>query len=176
MLPSLIVVIGVALAFIVWFVREKRIRLRKMSTHSIGPDSLHQLLASNDEPTVLDVRVPLDLLAYSQMIPGARRIPLQGIIANPNVIPKDRDYVLYCTCPGDESSLKVLHRALSMGVREGEGSQGRVGWLESSPFLQTSGAGGPRGCGAGTSSTSFQAYGSEAFRRGGAEGTSMVSD
>lgn len=49
------------------------------------------------------------------MIPGAHRIAPSEIMANPSMISRDHDYVLYCTCPGKESSERVLVTALKMG-------------------------------------------------------------
>jgi hypothetical protein len=47
----------------------------EMERHSITPEALHTLLASNQEILLFDVRQPLDLLADSEIIVGAKRIP-----------------------------------------------------------------------------------------------------
>jgi rhodanese-related sulfurtransferase len=62
----------------------------------------------------LDVRQPLDLLAYPEIIPGAQRIPPDDVLKTPDVIPKDKEAVVYCTCPGDKTSRAVLRRAQAM--------------------------------------------------------------
>ena len=72
--------------------------------------------ASNQEILVLDVRQPLDLLADSEIIPGAQRIPPKEVLQNPSLIPKDKDAVVYCTCPGDETSRRILRLALAMNL------------------------------------------------------------
>jgi len=82
--------------------------------HSITPEALHTLLASNQEVLLLDVRQPLDLLADTEIIPGAKRIPPREILENPSLIPKEKDLVAYCTCPGDRSSRAVTHQALAL--------------------------------------------------------------
>ncbi len=76
--------------------------------------ALHTLLASSQEILLFGVRQPLDLLADSEIIVGATRIPPREPLENPLLIPKDRDSVVYCTCPSDETSRRVLHRALAM--------------------------------------------------------------
>jgi rhodanese-related sulfurtransferase len=35
--------------------------------------------------------------------------------ANPSLLPKERDLIVYCTCPSDKTSRTILHRALAMG-------------------------------------------------------------
>jgi len=85
-----------------------------MEQHSITPEALHTLLASNQEALLFDVRQPLDLLANTEIILGAKRIPPKEVLENPSLIPKEKDSVVYCTCPGDKTSRAVSHRARAM--------------------------------------------------------------
>jgi rhodanese-related sulfurtransferase len=95
--------------------RMKRIRdQREMEQHSITAEELHSLLTSNQEVLLLDVRQPLDLLAYPEIIPGARWIPPKGVLKRPSLIPREKEGIVYCTCPGEKTSRAVLHRTLSM--------------------------------------------------------------
>jgi rhodanese-related sulfurtransferase len=85
-----------------------------MDRHSITPDDLHSLLASNQELLLFDVRQPLDLLAYPEIIPRAQRIPPNEVLDNPTLIPQEKDAVVYCTCPSDKTSRILLRRALTL--------------------------------------------------------------
>ena len=85
-----------------------------MEQHSITPETLHTLLATNRQVLLFDVRQPLDLLAHSVMIPGAKRIPPKEVLENPSLIPKEKDSIVYCTCPSDETSRKILRRAQAL--------------------------------------------------------------
>jgi len=87
---------------------------REMERHSITAEGLHTLLATNREVLLFDVRQPLDLLANSEIIPGAKRIPPQEVIENPSLIPKEKDSIVYCTCPSDKTSRVILRRALAL--------------------------------------------------------------
>src|SRR6266567_7393043 len=86
---------------------------REMERHSTTAEELHSLLASNGEVLLFDVRQPLDLLAYPEIIPGARRIPPSEVLENPSLIPRQKDTVVYCTCPSDKTSRTILRRALA---------------------------------------------------------------
>src|SRR6266436_10122352 len=86
----------------------------EMEQHSISPEALHTLLASNQEALLFDVRQPLDLLANTEIIPGAKRIPPKEVLENPSLIPKEKDSVVYCTCPGDKTSREISRRARAM--------------------------------------------------------------
>jgi rhodanese-related sulfurtransferase len=102
--------VAVPCLLIVIWIKRKRDR-RDIEVHSITPDALHALLASNQETLLYDVRQPLDLLADSEIIVGATRIPPRDLLENPALIPKDKDSVVYCTCPNDKTSRSVLQRA-----------------------------------------------------------------
>jgi rhodanese-related sulfurtransferase len=86
----------------------------EMEEHSITPEALKALLAANKEVLLFDVRQPLDLLARSEIIPGAKRIPPQEVLDNPSLIPKEKDSIVYCTCPSDKTSREILHRVQAM--------------------------------------------------------------
>jgi rhodanese-related sulfurtransferase len=110
-------VIAVILAALsVFFIlRQKNQReQREMEQHSITSEQLHELLASNQELLLFDVRQPLDLLAYPEVIPRAHRIAPNEVIENPSLIPQEKDVVVYCTCPSDKTSRMILRRALKL--------------------------------------------------------------
>ena len=88
---------------------------REMERHTITPEALHALLASNQEVLVIDVRQPLDLLGDSVIIPGAQWLAPEELQVNPSLLPKERDLIIYCTCPSDKTSRSILHRALALG-------------------------------------------------------------
>ena len=95
--------------------RMKRVRDQsEMERHSITPEALHTLMVSNHEVLLFDVRQPLDLLADSEIIIGAKRIPPKDLLENPARIPKEKDSVVYCTCPNDKTSRVISRRALAM--------------------------------------------------------------
>jgi rhodanese-related sulfurtransferase len=73
------------------------------------------MMVSGQEVLLFDVRQPLDLLAYPELIPGAKRIPPEEVLKTPSLLPRDEDIVVYCTCPGDKTSRIVLRRALALG-------------------------------------------------------------
>ena len=112
MIVTLIAIGAVVLAIAYWIkhVRDQR----ELERHSITPEALHGLLASNQEVLIFDVRLPLDLLADSDIIPGATRVAPKDIEANPLLIPKEKDTIVYCTCPSDKTSRAILRKALAM--------------------------------------------------------------
>jgi rhodanese-related sulfurtransferase len=112
----ILVIAALALCLLI-AMRLKRIGdQRELVRHSITPDALHALLAANTEILVFDVRQPLDLLADSEIIPGAKRIPPKELLENPSLIPKEKDAVVYCTCATDETARRIVKIARSMNL------------------------------------------------------------
>jgi|HubBroStandDraft_3_1064219.scaffolds.fasta_scaffold911565_1 rhodanese-related sulfurtransferase len=111
---GVIVVIIAVLSALIIVRRKNRSDQREMERHSITPEQLHELLASNQEVLLFDVRQPLDLLAYPEIIPRAQRIPPEEVIKEPSLIPQEKEVVVYCTCPGDKTSRTVLRRGLRL--------------------------------------------------------------
>jgi rhodanese-related sulfurtransferase len=107
--------ICVAVAGVLIFMRIRRTRDRnELEQHSITAQELHSLFASQQEILLFDVRQPLDLLAYPEVIPGTKRIPPNEVLENPALIPKEKEAVVYCTCPSDKTSREILRQALDL--------------------------------------------------------------
>jgi rhodanese-related sulfurtransferase len=110
-----VVAIAVVVLGLLIVTRIKRTRdQRELEVHSITPEALQSLRTSNEEVLLFDVRQPLDLLADSEIIVGATRIPPKDLLENPLLIPKEKESVVYCTCPGDKTSRIILRQAQSM--------------------------------------------------------------
>jgi rhodanese-related sulfurtransferase len=110
---SLVAACAVVLSILVW--NKRRRDIHQMERHSITPEALHTLLACNRDVLVFDVREPLDFLVDSEIIPGAKRLTPREVRENPSLIPKEKEIVVYCTCPSDKTSREILHRALAVG-------------------------------------------------------------
>lgn len=113
---SLSVALAIAILGVIVWIRRVR-RLRELDAYSIEPEALRPLLEPKPQVLLFDVRQPLDVLAYSERIPGAKRISPKEILANPSLIPSDRDAVLYCTCEGQKTSREIVERGLALGFR-----------------------------------------------------------
>jgi rhodanese-related sulfurtransferase len=96
-------------------IRMRQLRRRRdLEEHSIEPEALHELLSTNKEVLVFDVRQPLDLLAHSEIIPGSTRVPPKDVLEQASLIPKEKDSVIYCTCVSEKTSRMILERAKAL--------------------------------------------------------------
>ena len=112
-MAGLIAAIIATLVLIGFWIKSRKNR-RELEEHSITPEALHTLLTSHQDVLIFDVRLPLDLLADSEIIPGATRLAPKEVIENPSLIPKEKDSIVYCTCPSDETARSILNRALAL--------------------------------------------------------------
>ena len=55
-------------------------------------------------------------LATAEIIPGAKRVPPKEVLENPQLIPKEKDVVVYCTCPSDKTSREVWQKAHALNL------------------------------------------------------------
>lgn len=114
MVLTVIVLLAIAGTLIaIWWRRKEQAR-RLLEAHTIMADELYMLLQSETRPGLYDIRQPLDLLVHSEIIPGAKRITPKEILADPSLISKEVDAIVYCTCPGDKTAIDIVKRALSL--------------------------------------------------------------
>ncbi len=73
-------------------------------------------LADLPLPYIVDLRHPLDILPDPRALPGAVHIGPEDLKERNAIIPRDRDVVLYCTCPSEETSAKIALELRKMGV------------------------------------------------------------
>ena len=72
--------------------------------------------AGEPAPFIVDLRHPLDYLPDPRVLPGAVRVGPAELALHSDRIPRDRDVILYCTCPSEETSAKVAMQLHKMGV------------------------------------------------------------
>ena len=114
---TLVAVAAVVGVFLVFWIKAMRER-RELERSSITVEALHAMMAAQQEVLLYDVRQPLDLLADSEIISGARRVPPKEIEENAKLLPRDREVVVYCTCPSDATARVVARRARELNFTQ----------------------------------------------------------
>jgi membrane protein DedA with SNARE-associated domain/rhodanese-related sulfurtransferase len=96
------------------FLTELRgLRLEPQQLQAMIEDAIRE---SKDLPFIVDLRHPLDILPDPRALPGAVRIGPSELKERNSLIPRDRDIVLYCTCPSEETSAKIALELRRMGI------------------------------------------------------------
>ncbi len=106
------------MAYRVWKNRRFLLEIRELR---LEPEELKRMLDTaaaqgNTAPFIVDLRHPLDYLPDPRVLPGAVRVSPSEIAAQSEMIPRDRDVILYCTCPSEETSARVAKQLLRLGI------------------------------------------------------------
>jgi rhodanese-related sulfurtransferase len=88
----------------------------------ITAEELKAKLLRNDPVAIIDVRTGGDYTASDSGIPNAiyvrpRRLQARLGVAPLKDIPRDRELVIYCACPNDETSTRAAQTLLAAGFK-----------------------------------------------------------
>jgi rhodanese-related sulfurtransferase len=123
-LSNLAIVVG----WIGWKYFQRRRFFWKLAMARITVAELQRTMEAGEDVVVIDVR---GMQSKDGPIPGALRIPLSELAARHNEVPRDRDVVLFCSCPNEASAARaalILKKYGITRVRPLEG--GADAWLE----------------------------------------------
>jgi membrane protein DedA with SNARE-associated domain/rhodanese-related sulfurtransferase len=99
-----------------WWERARFFKQLRMSRISVT--DLHQLIQSGGAPIIVDVRSSTARSLDPRWIPGARHVPLNDVAHHIGDLPKNRDIVLYCTCPSEASAARVAKILVNHGFKQ----------------------------------------------------------
>jgi rhodanese-related sulfurtransferase len=83
----------------------------------ISVAELNQLIENGSQPLIIDVRSPSARVLEPHWIPGALHISLPDVARHVKDLPKDRDIILYCTCPSEASAARVAKILMNHGFK-----------------------------------------------------------
>jgi membrane protein DedA with SNARE-associated domain/rhodanese-related sulfurtransferase len=102
--------------FLLYRVWKQQAFLKQVETARLAPTELKQMLDAGENPFIVDLRHPLDYLPDPRVLPGAVRISPDQLLGRSGEIPRDRDIILYCTCPSEATAAKVAMNLRRVGV------------------------------------------------------------
>lgn len=97
------------------FVNRRRF-LRRLRVSRITPDELKEKIDANEEVVVVDLRHALEFEAEPETIPGAVHMDAAEMEEALEVIPRDRDIVLFCNCPNESTAAEMASRLQRLGI------------------------------------------------------------
>lgn len=96
-----------------WWDRQRFFAMLRVAR--INVDDLYHLMNTGAAPVIVDVRSHTARKLEPRRIPGARHVPLQAVDQHANEIPRDRDVILYCTCPNEVSAAEAAKLLMNSG-------------------------------------------------------------
>jgi len=120
----LLLIVAVVVLHMIWkyVQRERFIRSLRVSRISVG--EVKAALDRGDRPFIVDLRHMLEFVVDPRTVPTAVRISPDELPARNAEIPRDRDIVLYCTCPSEATSAKVAMDLKKIGITKVRPLQG----------------------------------------------------
>jgi membrane protein DedA with SNARE-associated domain/rhodanese-related sulfurtransferase len=98
-----------------WWERSRFYKLLRMARISVA--ELYELIEGGEAPLIIDVRSPTARALEPHWIPGALHISLPDVDAHLKDLPRDRDIILYCTCPSEASAARVAKILMNQGFK-----------------------------------------------------------
>jgi membrane protein DedA with SNARE-associated domain/rhodanese-related sulfurtransferase len=104
------------LGFFIARLYRRRAVLKQFAASRLEPEELKRLLDAGEPVYIVDLRHPLELLPDPFTLPGAVHLSPEDLAAGRMEIPRDRDVVLYCTCPSEATAAKTAMALSKLGV------------------------------------------------------------
>ena len=112
-----------------WWERRAFYSMLRMARISV--DELYRLMDEGHTPLVVDVRSPTARAMQPRSIPGALHVTLQSFDEHLKDLPRDREIIVYCTCPNEASAAQVAKALIDIGfVRVRPLLGGLDAWIE----------------------------------------------
>ena len=110
-----LLILGI-MGFFLVRVWRRRIVLKKLVASRLEPEELKRQLDAGEQVFIVDLRHPARTVA--RPVHAARRAAFfaRGSRRAPQEIPRDRDIVLYCTCPSEATAAKTAMTLHKLGI------------------------------------------------------------
>ncbi|MGC1421172.1 MAG: VTT domain-containing protein [Terracidiphilus sp.] len=104
------------LGFFIVRVYRRRMVLKKLVASRLEPEELKAQLDAGEQVYIVDLRHPLELMAEPFTLPSAMHFSPDALAARHGEIPRDRDVVLFCTCPSEATAAKTAMTLHKLGI------------------------------------------------------------
>lgn len=98
-----------------WWERQRFLRTLRMARISVG--ELYELIDAGAAPVIVDVRSETARSLDPRQLPGAIAVKLAEIDTKIGHLPRDREIILYCSCPNEASAVQVARVLMQHGFQ-----------------------------------------------------------
>ena len=96
-----------------WWERHRFFAMLRMAR--INVDELYRLMDAGQAPVIVDVRSASARAMDPRQIPGALHVPLHAVDQHVKELSRDREIILYCTCPNEVSAAEAAKLLMRSG-------------------------------------------------------------
>jgi membrane protein DedA with SNARE-associated domain/rhodanese-related sulfurtransferase len=120
----LVALVVAAIGKVVWKYVQRERFIRSLRVSRITVEDLKANLDRGERPFIVDLRHMLEFVVDPRTVPTAVRISPDELPVRNAEIPRDREIVLYCTCPSEATSAKVAMDLKKIGISKVRPLQG----------------------------------------------------
>jgi rhodanese-related sulfurtransferase len=125
----LVLLLAAFAGYILWKFYNRQKFLRNLKIARITPEELKEKIDAGEDLIIVDLRHSLDFDANPETIPGALHVDAAELEEAYEVIPRDREIVLFCACPNEVTAARLALLLRSKGItRIRPLSEGYEGW------------------------------------------------
>jgi len=115
--------------YILWKYYNRQRFLHRLKIARITPEELKGKMDAGEDVLIVDLRHALDFDANPETIPGAMHIDAAELEEAAEVIPRDREIVLFCACPNEVTAARLALLLRSKGITQIRPlAEGYEGW------------------------------------------------
>jgi membrane protein DedA with SNARE-associated domain/rhodanese-related sulfurtransferase len=125
----LVLLLAAFAGYILWKFYNRRKFLSNLKIARITPEELKEKIDAGEDILIVDLRHSLDFDANPETIPGALHVDAAELEEAYEVIPRDREIILFCACPNEVTAARLALLLRSKGItRIRPLSEGYEGW------------------------------------------------
>ena len=102
--------------FLVARIIRRRMVLKELAASRLEPEELKRQLDAGEPVFIVDLRHPLEILPDPFTLPGALHLSPDALTSRHFEIPRDRDIVLFCTCPSEATAARTAMTLHKLGI------------------------------------------------------------
>jgi membrane protein DedA with SNARE-associated domain/rhodanese-related sulfurtransferase len=104
---ALALIVGLLALYLGYKFYQRHRLLKELRMARITVDELNQRLEAGENVTILDLRSAGEVERNPLLIRSARHMTMEELKLRKSEIPRDRDIILYCSCPNEVSSARM---------------------------------------------------------------------
>jgi rhodanese-related sulfurtransferase len=110
-----LLLLGIVGFFVARLLRRRMV-MKELAAARLEPEDLKRQMDAGDPVFIVDLRHPLELLPDPYTLPGALHFSPELLESRHSEIPRDRDIVLFCTCPSEATAAKTAMALHKLGI------------------------------------------------------------
>jgi membrane protein DedA with SNARE-associated domain/rhodanese-related sulfurtransferase len=112
----LVILLAGLAGYVAWKAYHRQKFLTGLKIARITPEELKKKIDAGEDVIIVDLRHALDFEAHPDTIPGSIHMDAAELEEASEIIPRDREIVLFCNCPNEATAARLALQLRSKGI------------------------------------------------------------